>query len=228
VSDARTIPTARAKTARERLAGLMASAPIAAPIEVPVEVPIEILPEGNLRTPRFHLRPLTETDRPEFIRVIERSRAHLERFSELHLPEETDDALFDRQLALTQRGESSGLALRRIAVTGRGQIAGAFNFNSISRGLTWGGDLNWWVAAESLNKGVATECIGGIVTHALRDVPGGLGLHEVRAYIQRENTYSIRIATKLGFTKQGDERTHLQTGDKWQLHDLYVRRVQVG
>ena len=216
MSEARTITGARtttATTARERLAGLMP------------QTPIEVLGAGGLRTPRFHLRALTEGDRVEFIRVMQLSRSHLERFSELHLQEESDDALFERQLGLTQRGEASGLALRKVAVTGKGQIVGAFNFNSISRGLSFSGDLNWWVSAEALHKGVATECIGGIVTHALRDLPAGLGLHEVRAFIQRDNEWSIRLAGKLGFVRQGEERSHLQTGDKWQLHDLYVRRV---
>ena len=214
MSDTHTITGTRVTSARERLARLMPTAPI------------EVLDAGGLRTPRFHLRAMVEGDRAEFIRVMLLSRSHLTRFSELYLPEESDDALFERQLGLTERGESSGLALRRIAVTSKGQIAGAFNFNSISRGLTWRGDLNWWVSADAIHEGVATECVGGIVTHALRDVPGGLGLHEVRAYIQRENEWSIRLARRLGFARQDEDRSHLQTGDKWQLCDLYMRRVE--
>ena len=213
MTEASTSTGGRQSTARERLAGLSPA------------VPIEVIGTSGLRTPRFHLRALVETDREEFVRVIRLSRSHLERFSELHLPEESDEELVERQLGLTRRGESSGLSLRRVAVDARGRIVGAFNLNGITRGLTWGGDLNWWVSAQSLRKGVATECVGGIVTHALHDLPNGLGLHEVRAHIQQENEWSIRIAKKLGFIRQGDERTHLQTGDKWQAHDLYVSRL---
>ena len=211
--EATTGTTRTARTARERLAELLP------------QTPIEVISASVLRTPRFHLRPLSETDREEFIRVIRLSREHLERFSELHLPEETDEQLFERQLGLTQRGEASGLALRRVAVDSSGRIVGSFNLNSITRGLTWGGDLNWWVSVDSLRRGFATECVGAIVTHALRDLPHGLGLHEVRAFVQRENEWSVRIAEALGFVKEGAERAHLQTGDKWHVHDLYVRRV---
>ena len=86
--------TGTARTARERLAEL-----------VP-QPPVEVISTSVLRTRRFHLRPLCESDRDEFIRVIRLSRAHLDRFSELHLPEETDQQLFERQLGLTQRGAS--------------------------------------------------------------------------------------------------------------------------
>ncbi|MCH9057653.1 MAG: GNAT family N-acetyltransferase [Planctomycetes bacterium] len=206
--------TGTARTARERLAEL-----------VP-QPPVEVISTSVLRTRRFHLRPLCESDRDEFIRVIRLSRAHLDRFSALHLPEETDEQLFERQLGLTQRGEASGLSRRRVAVDSSGRIVGSFNLNSITRGLTWAGDLNWWVSVDSLRRGFATECVGAIVTHALRDLPHGLGLHEVHAFVQRENGWSIRIAEKLGFVKEGDERAHLQTGDKWHVHELYVRRVR--
>jgi len=176
--------------------------------------------------PRFTLRMLRENDRAEFVRVMQESREHLEQFSPLHLPDESDEALFERQLGLAERGETSGQALRRIAVAEEGRILGAFNLNSISRGLVWSADVNWWVAESAIGQGVATEALTRLVEFALMDVPDGLGLHELRACIQRENEASRALAVKVGFERCGEERSYIQTGAAWMVHDVWIRRVK--
>lgn len=181
-----------------------------------------------LRTPRLILRPITIDDRNEFLRVIRDSRQHLSRFSPLHLPGESDDALFDRQLTLASAGEASGSAFRRIAVDHFGRIVGAFNLNNITRGMEWAADCNWWVAADQTRRGYAVEGVTALVEHALAELPFGLGLSRVAAYIQRCNTASVRTALRAGFIRAGDERSYIQTGGNWDLHDLYIRRCSAG
>ncbi len=178
--------------------------------------------QSSLRTRRLVLRPLEAVDATAFIRVMRASREHLDQFSALHQPGESDENLFARQLRLTQLGERTGQAMRRMIFTHDGELVGACNLNAISRGLACSADANWWIAAGHLRRGYAAEALGAMIEHALKDAPEGLGLHEVCAHIQRDNSASIALALKLGFIIKPGARTYLQTGEKWSLHDLWV------
>ncbi|VAX42454.1 hypothetical protein MNBD_PLANCTO03-1237 [hydrothermal vent metagenome] len=184
--------------------------------------PVEVLPPDALRSARLVLRPLVAADRAEFIRVIRESRKHLARFSPLHMPGESDDALFDRQLALTTEGDATGRACRRIAVEHTGRIVGAFNLNAIRRGLSCEGDANCWLAVSAIGKGYATEAFLALLAHAFADLPEGLGLHRVLVGVQTENTASQQLIERLGFVKAGPNTTYLHAGGKWDLHEMYA------
>ncbi len=187
--------------------------------------PVEVALPGSLRTPRLMLRPLLESDEAEFVRVSALSRAHLDASSPIHRPGETDAALFARQLTLTRDGLHAGHAMRLVGFTADATLVGAFNLNSISRGLDWSADLNFWIAADQLRRGFAAEGVGAVVEHALALLPEGLGLTEVRAWVVRTNDPSRRLVESLGFERGGDERSFLQAGDRWILHDLWIRRA---
>lgn len=184
--------------------------------------PVEVLPTGAIRTARLLLRLLTEDDRAEFVRVIRESRQHLERFSPLHMPDETDDQLFDRQLALATEGEAAGKACRRAVIDRDGSIVGACNINAIRRGLSWEGDANCWLAASAEGKGYATEGMVGLLNYTFADLPDGLGLHRVIAWMQSDNARSERMIERLGFIRGGAERSFLHAGGQWKLHEKLV------
>lgn len=189
-------------------------------------VSVPPLPEPDafsLHTERMTLRPLTPGDQEAFLRTIALSREHLARFSPLHQPGESDEQLFARQLRLTRVGLEHGTALRLVGVAPDGRISGAFNLNSITRGLSFTGDCNWWVSAEFLGAGYGAEGVRALVDHALADLPSGLGLHAIHAWITRENQPSQHLARVVGFRPAGDERSYLRSGDAWTLHDLWIR-----
>lgn len=176
--------------------------------------------------PPLSLRSLRASDRDEFLRVIQRSRGHLGRWVPLHRPDETDDALFDRQLEMTNTGDATFTACRRVAVIprpgGPDRIVGAFNIITIIRGLELSGDLNWWLAADAVGQGLALQGGRLLINHAFADPPVGLGLHFLRGYIQRDNAACIRLAEKLGMQRREDGQSHIQTGTRWVVHDLYT------
>lgn len=187
--------------------------------------PLEVLDRSVLRTPRLVLRPLTDADRGPFIDLVRRSRAHLDRWSALHRPGESDDQLFDRQLELTRSGERRSTAARRLVQLHDGTLVGACNLNSISRGLQFESDCNWWIGEPYCGRGYATEALRATAEHALRDLPTGLGLHRVFAGIRPDNAPSIAVATKCGFTRQQQVKSYLNVGGAWELHDMYVLDV---
>lgn len=191
-----------------------------------VRRPVEVA--APTRAPAaVELRRLRPSDLGEFVRVVRLSRGDLEPWLPLHRPGESDEALFERQLGAAAAGEATLTACRRIAVArgpdGGERIVGGFNVIAISRGLELSGDLNWWVASDARGVGIGRRGLGHLIEFALADLPRGLGLHVVRAHIQRDNGPSIRLAESVGMRRAAAGCSYIQTGERWALHDLYVR-----
>ncbi len=184
--------------------------------------PIQVESQSALKTSRLVLRPLRAGDRKAWVDLVRTSRAGLDEFAPLHEPGESDSALFERQLALTQAGDATGKAWRRIAVLDDGRILGGFNVNSIRRGLHSDGDVNWWLGAAHQGCGFASEAVGALVEYALMDMPLGLGLHRLNASIKPGHERSIRLACRLGFALSGERLDRMRcAGGKWSTHDQY-------
>lgn len=181
---------------------------------------------GPVLSPRMLLRPLRDGDRGAFLEAVRASSAELARFMPLHLKDEPDDAMFERQLSLARAAAAGPEWLRMVGVLEDGRIAGGFNLNGISRGLEWKADINWWVRADLTGNGYATEGVKALLDHALADLPAGLGLHRVDAWITRDNPASRRVAEKVGLKRQGEETSYLLTDStRWVLHELYTARA---
>jgi [ribosomal protein S5]-alanine N-acetyltransferase len=181
-----------------------------------------------LQTNRMILRPPEASDRQALLGAVAASRAELDEFMPLHADEESDDAMFDRHLELAVQAMAQRAAppyVRLLGVLSDGRIAGGFNINTISRGLEWRADLNWWIATPLAGQGLATEGLAAIVNYALDDLPGGLGLHIVHAWITRDNLASARVAERAGLKRQGEEKSYVSTGGRWVLHDCFARSI---
>lgn len=184
------------------------------------------VPARVITTERFLLRPLVSDDRAAFLDAIQVSRRELDRTHPLHEPGESDDELFLRQIRLTAEGERTGRACRRIGVLPDGRILGAFNINAIARGLSFEGELAWWVRTDLAGRGLATEGARAIATHALTDLPEGLGLHTLHAMIEPANVWSIRIAERLGATLVKGVPAKVRIGAEWRTHNVYTLTLE--
>lgn len=187
--------------------------------------PVEVGGIEMLRTGRMHLRPLTESDRGEYLRAVRNSAAGLGAHMPLLRDGETEDQMFERQIAAMKIEGAAGRCFRTVGVLHDGRIAGGFNLNAISRGLELRADITWWTATDLCGRGLATEGVAALLTYALADMPQGLGLHTVWAWITDDNAASIRVAEKVGLARQPQERSFIDTGNRWALHQLYARRV---
>jgi [ribosomal protein S5]-alanine N-acetyltransferase len=212
---AATHPPNQSATGPSRLASPLRL--VAAPVEVITSAP-------PLRTARLELRPLQRADRESFLNAVRASRDPLDRFMPVHLQDESDDAMFERQLELARLGPGRDW-LRFVCVLGDGSIAGGVNLQSISRGLEWRADINVWIATPFAGRGLGSEAFGAVTEHALADLPHGLGLGELHAWITRDNIQSIAVARRCGYQRAGEERSYLLTDSRsWILHDLWIRR----
>lgn len=186
---------------------------------------VEVLAPNLLRTSRMVLRPMRAADRSEYLRVLARSREHLAPWMSLHREGESDSELFERQLLMGRLGDERGAAWRRVGMLEDGRLAGFFNLNSISRGLTFEADANWWVPADLAGVGLGTEGVLAMMDFALQESPKGLSLHRVQAAIAPGNIPSIKLASRVGMRKVEAAQVNVRIGGSWENHDLWARSV---
>ncbi|MCB9835174.1 MAG: GNAT family N-acetyltransferase [Phycisphaera sp.] len=191
------------------------------PVRVHVEPSTSDHPSVTIETPRLILRAIEPRDEAAFVELLERARDHLMPVLPTGDENATPEAIFARQLELTQQGEKTGKAFRRIATNRTGSIVGAFNLVVIRRGLENNADANCWLDPERMGVGLAREGLLALMSYSLADLPEGLGMHRVDAWIQPENKPSQKLYASCGFVKSGDESSHLTTGDAWHVHDRW-------
>ena len=175
-------------------------------------------------TVQIQLRALREADRSAYIAALRASRSSVAPWVPLNEPGETDDAYFDRQLERCEIGEAMGQGCRRVALTPEGAIAGCFNLNAISRGLSWDADAAIWVAEGYRGSGVAKLGLSALLAHAFEPLPEGLGLTGVHAGVEPSNAASVRVVEACGFARVEGQQSHLKIGERWVRHDLYIAR----
>lgn len=86
----------------------------------------------------------------------------------------------------------------------------------ISRGFR-SGEVGYWVRSDEAGSGIATEVAARMVQIGF-DV---LRMHRVLLRIAVGNTASERVATKLGFTREGILREELEVAGEWLDHTVY-------
>lgn len=188
------------------------------PIRVHIAPPSTEHPGVTIETPRLILRALEAADEAAMTELMERSRDHLHTVFPLRDESVTLASIFARQLQLTQLGDKTGKAFRRIATNRAGTIVGAFNLVVIRRGLENNADVSCWLDPERTGVGLAREGLLALLSYSLADLPEGLGLHRIDAWIQPENIASQKLLAACGFVKSSDESSHLTTGDAWHIH----------
>lgn len=180
-------------------------------------------PAGVLRTPRLVLRPLAESDRDAYVSLLRESDDHLSRWRPLVPAGMTEQEAFERYLAAGAEGEARGTALRRL-ITFDAQAVGEVLLTRITRGMSWHADMSWWLSPRWTGRGLGTEAVRAVAEFAFADLPAGLGLHELLAWIGRDNRASVALALRAGFERAADERAFIDPS-RFIVQDLYVRRA---
>lgn len=195
------------------------------PVRVHVAPALDNTAAVTIETPRLILRPLQPADEPAFVDLLTRARDHLASVLPTADETQTPQAIFRRQLELTQQGDTTGKAFRRIATNRTGSLVGAFNLVVIRRGLENNADAACWIDPDRARLGLAREGILALLSYALADLPEGLGLHRIDTWIQPDNIPSQKLVASCGFTKSADESSHLTTGDAWHIHHRWQLTV---
>jgi ribosomal-protein-alanine N-acetyltransferase len=171
-----------------------------------------------LRSARLLLRPPVMGDHPAWADLRARSRAFLEPW-EPHWPEDDlEKSAFRRRIRRYVAEMRDGVAFPWFIFDARSrELLGGVTLAQIRRGVTQTGTLGYWMGAPHAGKGVMTEAVGLVAGHAF----ASLRLHRVEASCLPENTRSIRLLEKVGFTREGVARRYLCIAGDWRDHILW-------
>ncbi|MEU3725370.1 GNAT family protein [Streptomyces sp. NPDC031705] len=103
--------------------------------------------------------------------------------------------------------------------TASGAVVGAMNLGGIARGPLCSGGVGYWVDPAWHGKGLATAALEELCRTA-RDE---LGLHRIEAQTLVDNTASMRVLAKAGFTEYGLAPGFLHVNGAWRDHRLFQR-----
>lgn len=175
---------------------------------------------SEVQTNRMRLRPLTEADRTEFIRIHGVSEAHFRPW----FPDREGslEDLFNRELEKVRRPD---VHVRWTGELAGGGLAGLFNLDEIVRGVFQNAYASWAVSADVAGQGYATEGVWALLDLAFSE-EAGLGLHRVQANIIPENEPSIRLAERLGMRREGRAERYLKIAGEWRDHWMYAKTVE--
>jgi len=97
-------------------------------------------------------------------------------------------------------------------------VIGEINLSQIVRGIFLSAYLDYQVGAPYARQGYMGEALRLALRHAFTT----LGLHRLEANIQPENTASIALVRKIGFTQEGCSRRYLKIGGRWRDHERWA------
>jgi [ribosomal protein S5]-alanine N-acetyltransferase len=177
----------------------------------------------RLLTPRLVLRPPRTGDVGELRRLLRHNQEHLKPWNPAPRPGEDPTSFTEVS--------NSVLRQRREWKTGRSftflvaheseptRFIGKIALNGVMRGAMHGAYLGYWVDVDSLNGGICTEAIRGVLDFAF----GQAELHRVQAAIMPRNERSLRVIEKLGFRREGYAERYLSIANTWEDHVLFAK-----
>ena len=142
----------------------------------------------NIRTNRLTLRPLTEGDRSEMIRLLMDRRIKDGYMLPDYGSEEEAQPMFERLKALSQKEE-----FVLVGIFDEDGVAGFSNRVSDENGSI---ELGWVIAPEKWNRGYCTEAVRALIDRMFAD-----GYTEVAAGAFAHNAASMRVMEKAGMVR---------------------------
>jgi len=165
-----------------------------------------------MNEPRIYLRPLTQNDRDEFLRMSQDSRG-------LHEPWISPPTTARGFEAYVHRLDSDDHKSFLVCDQESHAITGVINLNSIVRGTFLSASLGYYVAAAYSGRGYMQQGLLRVAEHAF----GVMGLHRLEANIQPENRRSIRLVQRCGFRLEGLSPEFLFIDGAWRDHERWCK-----
>ncbi len=104
------------------------------------------------------------------------------------------------------------------AVTIDDHFAGQLTVTNIAAGSARWGQVGYWIDRLYAGQGVMPTAVALAVDYCLFE----LDLHRIEVAIRPENTASLRVVEKLGFTKIGMAARYLHIDGDWRDHLLFA------
>ncbi|CDD65985.1 acetyltransferases including N-acetylases of ribosomal proteins [Firmicutes bacterium CAG:882] len=98
------------------------------------------------------------------------------------------------------------------------EIIGTVALRNVVRGSFLSATIGYKLLPEYTGCGIATEAVNIVTDEALKD-----GLHRIVAYVQPENTASIKVLEHCGYELEGIARDYAMLKGRWHDHAVYSR-----
>lgn len=174
-------------------------------------------PPPELATHRFEVRAFRRRDTEPLLEAVRESIGELHEWLPwAHLAYGRADAIrFIRETSRAWReGKAYDYAVRSRDDPSR--HVGNVSIWYVSRAFR-AGEIGYWVRTSEAGRGVCTEAAAAMVRLGFE----ALGLHRIMLRIAVGNDASERVATKLGFVKEGVLRDELQVHGTWMDHTVW-------
>lgn len=97
-------------------------------------------------------------------------------------------------------------------------IIGQIAITNIIRNVAQSAFVGYWVGANWLGRGYATEATAAVIAYAFES----LRLHRISLWISPENSASLRVVEKLSLRYEGTALRALYQGGKWTDTRIYA------
>jgi [ribosomal protein S5]-alanine N-acetyltransferase len=161
--------------------------------------------------PRVTIRLLRPEDQAELIALNHASRA-------LHGDWIAPPTTPDQFAALLERSRRDDVRSVLVCERAGGAIIGVVNLSQIFYGAFQNAYMGYYGGQPTAERGLMTEGVGLVLGYAFET----LALHRVEANIQPENTRSIALVRRLGFTREGFSPRYLFIAGAWRDHERWA------
>ncbi|MFI0813910.1 GNAT family N-acetyltransferase [Streptomyces echinatus] len=162
--------------------------------------------------PRVAIRHVSRRDYEELAVLGRESSKMLQRW--LSARDDTLEA-FEAYLKRFEQPTHEGFVF---CLRDTGAIVGGININNIVRGTIQSGTLGYTAYASTTGRGYMTEGLGLVVQLAF----GQLELHRLEANVQPDNTPSLNLVKRPGFTREGYSANFQFINGEWRDHERWA------
>ncbi|MPZ61268.1 MAG: GNAT family N-acetyltransferase [Propionibacteriales bacterium] len=171
---------------------------------------------------RIGVRPIRLRDGRAWRRLRARNRSWLHEWDATLPPggEETASS-YGRMVRQLRSSARAGRALPYVS-TYDGAMVGQVGVHNIVWGSACFGQVSYWIDEAHAGREIVPTAVALLGDHCFRR----LGLHRLEIAVRPENTASVRVAEKLGFTLIGMAPRYLHINGAWRDHHLYAVTVE--
>jgi ribosomal-protein-alanine N-acetyltransferase len=179
----------------------------------------------ELRSGRVGLRPLSMGDAKAWNEVRRRNAGWLRPWEATVPPGDTSAPRSFRGLVRDLRRQARERRALPFAVTVDDVFAGQLTVTNIVGGSARWAQIGYWIDKRFAGQGVMPTAVALVVDYCLLE----LHLHRIEVAIRPENSASLRVVEKLGFTEVGYAPGYLHIDGDWRDHRLFaLTREEVG
>jgi ribosomal-protein-alanine N-acetyltransferase len=163
------------------------------------------------------LRPLRQRDARSWRAVRSANADWLVPWEATHPEAGVPAPTFHQMVRAFSREARAGRMLP-FAVDVDGRLVGQLTISGIAWGSLRSGQVGYWVDRRFAGRGIIPTAVAMAVDHCFFT----MGLHRIEVNIRPENTASLRVVAKLGFSPEGLRRRYLHIDGAWRDHATFA------